>query len=221
MQTGVSYFSARTLRHVRDDLRDIVDHGCTYVVHCYTETDLAYYRETMREIADATREAGLEVWFDPWGLARIFSGETLTRFPLDHPRDLAGALGPAARLAHRARIIRRRESSFASGSTPARAAGGDVLFWDEPHFYVGLSHGDFSGAWGCRCVVCLEPIPRSLPHPMPPEFTPEVSAFREASLRGSADRALPVRSRERACVTPFACSRQTSPHTAFPSRKSA
>src|SRR3989337_1636146 len=84
MQTGVSYFSARTLRHVVDDLRDIVDHGCRYVVHCYTETDLAYYRETLRAVADATREAGLEVWFDPWGAARIFSGETLTRFPLDH-----------------------------------------------------------------------------------------------------------------------------------------
>ncbi len=47
MQTGVSYFSARTLRHARDDLRDIAEHGCTYVVHCYTETDLSYYRETI------------------------------------------------------------------------------------------------------------------------------------------------------------------------------
>ena len=85
MQTGVSYFSSRTLRHVRADLQDMIEHGCTYVVHCFTETDLAYNRETMREVAQATREAGLEVWFDPWGLCGIFSGETFTRFPLDQP----------------------------------------------------------------------------------------------------------------------------------------
>ena len=85
MQTGVSYFSARAMRQARDDLRDIAEHGCTYVVHCYSETDLAYYRETMHEIADASRSLGLEVWFDPWGVAGIFSGETLSRFPLDHP----------------------------------------------------------------------------------------------------------------------------------------
>ena len=85
MQTGVSYFSSRTHRHVRADLSDIAEHGCTYVVHCFTETDLAYYRDTMREIVEATRDAGLEVWLDPWGVAGVFSGETFTRFPLDHP----------------------------------------------------------------------------------------------------------------------------------------
>ena len=57
MQTGVSYFSSRVLPHVREDLREMADHGCTYVVHCYTETDLAHYREAMADIAKATRDA--------------------------------------------------------------------------------------------------------------------------------------------------------------------
>src|SRR3990172_5681000 len=85
METGVSYFSSRTLRHASDDLQEMVDQGCTYVVHCFTETDLAYYRDTMRDIIAATHGAGLEAWLDPWGLAGIFSGETFTRFPLDRP----------------------------------------------------------------------------------------------------------------------------------------
>lgn len=33
METGVSYFSSRTLGHVRADLQETVDHGCTYAVH--------------------------------------------------------------------------------------------------------------------------------------------------------------------------------------------
>ena len=60
MQTGVSYVSARTLRHVVDDLRDIVDHGCTYVVHCYTETDLATQQTVRQPVPPYTGPAPAE-----------------------------------------------------------------------------------------------------------------------------------------------------------------
>jgi hypothetical protein len=181
MQTGVSYFSARSLPCVRDDLREIAEHGCTYVVHCYTETDLAYYRETMREIGDATREAGLEVWFDPWGLARVFSGETLSRFPLDHPETWQ-LLSDGRRVGASCPNHPETRKFLREWIDACAAAGGDVLFWDEPHFYAGIAERDFSGAWGCRCVVCLGRFHERYRHPMPPEFTPEVKAFREASL---------------------------------------
>jgi hypothetical protein len=181
MQTGVSYFSGRTLRHVRDDLRDIVDHGCTYVVHCYTETDLAYYRDTMREIAEATHQAGLEVWFDPWGLARVFSGETLSRFPLEHSETWQ-LLSDGRRVGAACPNHPQTRKFLKAWVDACAAAGGDVLFWDEPHFYVGIAERDFSGAWGCHCVVCLGRFHERYRHPMPAEFTPEVRAFRESSL---------------------------------------
>ena len=181
MHTGVSYFSSRTLRHVRDDLRNIADHDCTYVVHCYTETDLAYYRETMREIADATREAGLEVWFDPWGAAGIFSGETLTRFPLDHPATWQ-VLSEGRRIGASCPNHPDTRGFLREWIDACAAAGGDVLFWDEPHFYTGLWRRDFSGAWACRCVVCVSLFHDRYRHPMPADFTPEVRAFRESSL---------------------------------------
>src|SRR5438093_3151808 len=169
------------MRHVRDDLRDIVEHGCTYVVHCDTETDLAYYSETMREIAEATREEGLEVWFDPWGVAGIFSGETLTRFPLEHPEAWqvlwdGRRVGAACPNHPETRKFLREWIDAAAG------AGGDVLFWDEPHFYAALLRRDFSGAWTCRCVVCLSLFHDRYRHPRPSEFTPELRAFRESSL---------------------------------------
>ena len=181
MQTGVSYFSSRTLRHVQADLQEIADHGCTYVVHCFTETDLAYYRDTMAGVFSATKDAGLEVWLDPWGLAGIFSGETFTRFPLDHPEAWQvlsdGRRAPAACPNH------PETRAFLRGWVEAGAtAGGEVLFWDEPHFYVGLWQGDLSGAWGCRCDTCLGRFHERHGHDMPAAFTPEVRAFREASL---------------------------------------
>ncbi|MER3603375.1 MAG: hypothetical protein C4298_06190 [Thermus sp.] len=90
LETGVSYFSGRDLRHVRADLGDMVEHGCTYVVHCFTETDLAYNLKGMAEIVRATRDIGLQPWADPWGLCGIFSGETFSRFLLEHPESCQG-----------------------------------------------------------------------------------------------------------------------------------
>lgn len=181
IETGVSYFSARTLRHVRADLADMVEHGCTYVVHCFTETDLAFYRETMAEIVEATHQVGLEAWLDPWGVAGIFSGETFSRFPVEHPeaRQLLsdGRRAAAACPNHPATRQFLRQWMEAACST-----GADVLFWDEPHFYFGVAHGDLSGAWGCRCDVCQGAFRERFGHPMPDRLSDEVIAFREASL---------------------------------------
>jgi hypothetical protein len=183
MQTGVSYFSSRTLRHVRSDLEEMIEHGCTYVVHCFTETDLAYHRETVREVVKATHDAGLEAWLDPWGLAGVFSGETFTRFPLEHPETWQvlsdGRHVPAACPNH------PETRAFLRSWVDAGAyVGGDVLFWDEPHFWVGLWKGDFSGAWACRCEACRGLFRNVLGGEMPVEFTPQVRAFRESSLLG-------------------------------------
>src|SRR3989337_278046 len=125
METGVSYFSSRTLRHASDDLQEMVDQACSSVAHGYRETALAYYRDTIRDIVGASHGAGLEAWLDPWGLAGIFSGETFTRFPLDHPEAWqllsdgrrAGAACPN-HPATRA-VPRGRGLSCGAGSTPA------------------------------------------------------------------------------------------------------
>jgi hypothetical protein len=181
MQTGVSYFSSRVLAHVKQDLREMIDYGCTYVVHCYTETDLAHYKETMAEIAKATREAGLEVWFDPWGLVGIFSGETFTRFPLQHPETWQvlsdGRRVGAACPNHPATRAFLREWVDACA-----AAGGEVLMWDEPHLYTPVWQRDFTPAWACYCDNCNDRFRDTHGGDIPPEFTPEVKSFREATL---------------------------------------
>jgi len=181
METGVSYFSSRDLRHVRADLREMVESGCTYVVHCFTETDLLYYRETVREIVVETHDVGMQAWMDPWGLAGIFSGETLTKFPLDHPEtwqvlsDGRKVLAACPNHPETRKFMREWVEACAY-------VGADVLFWDEPHFYVGFWRGDFSAAWACYCEECLRRFRDEYAGDMPTGFTAEVKAFREASL---------------------------------------
>jgi hypothetical protein len=181
MQTGVSYFSSRVLSHVLDDLHEMTEAGCTYVVHCYTETDLAYYREAMREIAKATREAGLEVWFDPWGLAGVFSGETFSRFPLQHPETWQ-VLSDDRRVGAACPNHPATRDFLRGWVDACAAAGGEVLMWDEPHLYTPLWQRDFTPAWACYCDVCAGLFRDRYGGEVPCDFTPEVKAFREATL---------------------------------------
>jgi hypothetical protein len=179
VQTGVSYFSARDLRHVRTDLADMVEHRCTYVVHCLTETDLAFNLQGMREIVRATRDAGLQPWADPWGVCGIFSGETFSRFLLDHPESwqvrsdgrpapAACPRDPAAREFLRHWIARAAEM------------GVQVLFWDEPHFWADWEHP--GETWTCLCPLCQDAYIDRFRSKMPPVFTEEVRQFREETL---------------------------------------
>lgn len=181
VEAGVSYFSSRTPRHFQADLDDMLAHHCSYVVHCLTETDLLFYRDTMREIVAATKAAGLEVWLDPWGVAGVFSGETLSRFPLDNVETLQvlsdGRRAPAACPNHPETRRFLKEWVRAAAET-----GGDGVIWDEPHFFVPLMREERSTAWACRCDVCQDKFRVRTGHAMPETFDAEVRAFRDASV---------------------------------------
>jgi hypothetical protein len=181
MKTGVSYFSSRDLRHVRQDLEEMADIGCSYVVHCLTETDLAYYRETMAAIAAATHDLGMQVWYDTWGLAGIFSGETFTRFPLEHP-EARQVLSDGRTVGHACPNHPATRAFLREWVDSASAGGGDVIMWDEPHFYAGLFVRDLSPAWACYCETCLALYKDRFGQDIRPEFTPDVKQFREDSL---------------------------------------
>ena len=179
METGVSYFSSRDPRHVRSDLADMLAHRCTYVVHCLTEIDLTYNLQGMGEVARLTRDAGLDVWFDPWGVAGIFAGESFSRFLLDHPESWQvradGRSAPAA-------CPNDPEARQFLRGWIARAAelGGQVAFWDEPRFWTDLAGVD--DTWACVCPLCRDAFRDRFHAPMPATFTEEVRRFREETL---------------------------------------
>lgn len=179
MQTGVSYFSSRDPRHVRADLADMVEHGCTYVVHCLTETDLAFNFQGMAEIVRATRDLGLEPWASPWGVGGVFSGETFSRFLLDHPESWQIRSDGRAIPAACPRDPSMRE--YLRGWI-ARAAemGARVLLWDAPHFHVDWALPDEK--WTCLCPLCQDAYSDRYRGRMPAAFTEEVREFRERTL---------------------------------------
>ena len=82
---GVSYFGNRILRHVAADMEGLAADGFTGVLHTFTENDLAYYRDTMGRIVEASHAAGLEVQIGPWAVCQMFGGEAESRFTAFNP----------------------------------------------------------------------------------------------------------------------------------------
>lgn len=145
MQLGVSYFGNRFVEHYHSrDLPRIVDAGCDFVVHTFSEHDLAFYTDAMREMVEATHGVGLQAWLDPWSVGGLFAGEAFSDF-LVHNRDswVVGQDGTqipkACPNAPGTRALLRHWTEAAA------AAGADAIFWDDPA--LGTV---------CHCAHCQE-----------------------------------------------------------------
>jgi len=185
---GVSYFGVRDPRHVRADLDEIADAGFAAVTHTFSEHDLRYHLHDIGRIVEETRTRGLEAALDPWGVAGLFGGEAYSELALvdldSRQVDARGRSLPAAcPNAPAARAL------LARWAKTAAELGADVLFWDEPHFWVGA----FSAgppASGCRCRWCGEAWERAHPgEPFPAEDDPRLAELRVDALRGLLEEA--------------------------------
>ncbi len=84
MLVATSYFGNRILRHVRMDVRRLRNEGFDIVVHTFSENDLRFYRKSVRDIVEVTKETGMRVWIDPWGIGGVFGGEAFSDAALHH-----------------------------------------------------------------------------------------------------------------------------------------
>ncbi len=178
MSAGCSYFGVRIVRHARRDMADLAARGYTGVLHTVSENDLAYYRGTMAEIFEASHAEGLSVQVSPWGLGRTFGGEAESRWVAFHP-EACQVMDDGRRVAA-ACLNRPAYRAFCKDwADVVLDAGADSVFWDEPAWVVPVHVGvDDASRWSCRCDACAERFGGTLPT----ELTPEMQAFREASV---------------------------------------
>lgn len=182
-ECGASYFGVRDPRHAARDLERFRSDGLTAVLHTFSERDRLYYRETMREIIDESHERGLQTYVNPWGVGRVFGGEALSEFIGRTPEAKqvlsTGDPLPAACFNHPA-----FRSYMRGWVEDAVDIGADVVFWDEPHWYIPEWHGETvpEGSWNCRCDECRERFRERYDREMPATETDEVVEFREDSL---------------------------------------
>ncbi|MBI3614995.1 MAG: hypothetical protein HY211_00585 [Candidatus Omnitrophica bacterium] len=182
LKLGVSYYGNRIPWRVKEDLKEIKEAGCTYVVHTFSEEDLEFYLPAMAEIVNATHELGMEVWLDPWGVGQAFGGETYSSLIAKElsVRQISsdGASLPIACPNHP--LFREFLLKWIQAGAKLKT---DLLFWDEPHFIILPEREDAPPKlWACRCPVCQELFKQRTGRPMPDLLTPEVRAFKEECL---------------------------------------
>jgi len=157
---------------------DLVVRGYTGVLHTFSENDFAYYRDTMAEIVAISHAAGLTVQASPWGLGRTFGGEAESRWVAFNP-DECQVLDDGRRVAAACLNSAAYRDFCKEWADWVLECGVDSVFWDEPAWVVPMHVGvDDVDRWTCRCNRCAE----RFGGPVPGERTPEVQAFREASV---------------------------------------
>ncbi|MDR4508548.1 MAG: hypothetical protein MRJ65_10000 [Candidatus Brocadiaceae bacterium] len=188
MKFGASYFGNRIVRHVREDMKKMVEDGCTFVVHCMSEHDIAYHSGTMLDIVKVSQEVGLEVFLDPWGVGRVFGGESFSHFVKVHPDCRQRLNFPEGEIKmFRACLNTKtfRDAMLAWIEHAARS-GAEGVFWDEPHLFfadfIPLFGGGKRDIWGCSCEICKNSFREYHGYEMPTDFTEDVKLFRQMTI---------------------------------------
>ncbi|MXY60242.1 MAG: hypothetical protein F4Y96_07330 [Chloroflexi bacterium] len=153
MKLGVTYLGNRFVRHYAErDLPEIVETGCDYVVHTFSEYDLAFHSGETGALVDATRQAGLEAWLDCWGLGGLFAGEAFSDFLLQHPE--AWQVRPdGERVPVACPNVPAFRELLRTWIEAAAGAGADAVFFDDP-----LAPAEAA----CVCHDCREAQPAFL-----------------------------------------------------------
>jgi len=174
LKLGTAYHGNRILRHIEEDMTDIVNHHMNTVVHMFTHNDMDRHQSVLKDIISISESKGLETWIDNWGID-------------DGPGDKAyitAKIPEAAQYyADGTRFWRPcfNHPSFRDFTKEwveaVVNAGGKTLFWDEPH----LSYNDVNG-YACYCPTCQKKFEERYGHKMPNTLTDEVIAFRTQTL---------------------------------------
>ncbi len=178
LKTGVSYFGVRNPEYVKVDLQIIASLGYTHILHTFSEEDMEYYQESVREIIKKSSAYGLKVYVSPWGVGRVFGGEAFSEFAarnhdsaqknnLDRPLVASCPNSPKFReyMHHWIDLVCSMEI--------------ETVFWDEPHFFFDP---DFPDEWACSCYTCQKKFRQAYNHSMPSSITKSIQEFRANSL---------------------------------------
>lgn len=191
MKVGASYFGNRFLNHFKNDLLELNSLPFNYIIHTFSENDLRFYRQTMQEFFLASKASGLEVYVDPWGIGGLFGGEAFSEFTAKWPQECQ-VLSTGQRISA---ACPGREAFFefmCEWTDAACSLGADIIFWDEPHFYLDGNEARKNSfgysTWSCCCDVCQKNFKSRYGAAMEKNLNEEMIEYRQDVLKSFLER---------------------------------
>ena len=177
--TGVAYHGNRILRHVDEDMRDIVRHNMNMVCHMYSHNDWDRHKKVMPDIFKCSEYYGLEIWVDNWGLAGSPGDKShfLCYHPEAHQVYANGEIDPVNVCFNSADFVQFTKDWLDT----VREAGAKKIFWDEPR-YATKTLADGTEIMACHCENCKKLFRERFGYEMPCENSDDVKEFRISSL---------------------------------------
>jgi len=183
--TGVAYHGNRILRHVEADMLDIVNHNMNLVVHMFSHNDWDRHKGVMPDIVKISKDMGLEVWIDNWGLGGPPGDKShfLQYHPEAHQMFADGTPDPVSACYNSESFVQFTKDWL----YVVREFGGENIFWDEPRFKT-KKLPDGTQLHSCYCESCKKLFRERYGKEMPTEQTAELQEFREFTLVNYFDR---------------------------------
>jgi hypothetical protein len=177
MKAGISYFGVRNPKWVRKDMKAIKEAGFNCVLHTFAEEDLQYYPQTMKEIIALSKEEGLEVYVNPWGVGRVFGGEAYSELVARNNEMGQVSLDgkPLIAACPNSQGFREYMQRWIKNVCESEAT---TVFWDEPHFYFEKN----KSISACRCSSCTSLYKEQTGEEIPNSPNETFNAFRQRSL---------------------------------------
>ncbi len=179
LNLGVAYHGNRILRHVEEDMRDIVAHNMNTVVHMFTHNDWDRHLKVMKDVISVSEYYGLNVWVDNWGIAGAPGDKA--HFLLTH-HDAHQILSDGKPHAYMTCFNNEDFVKFSQDwAYTVREIGGKKLFWDEPAI---VGNGKDGKPFGCFCPTCQKLFRERYGKEMDPTgMTPEMKEFRNWTIQ--------------------------------------
>ena len=175
LNLGVAYHGNRMLKHVKDDMRDIVAHNMNLVVHMFTHNDMKRHKNVMKEIFDVTKDYGLDFWVDNWGLGGPPGdvSHILQYFPDAHQVYSDGSIDPVRVCFNSPDYLKFTKERL----DMVKECGGDKIFWYEPHLTTRQD-----GVYACCCPTCKKLFEEKYGRAMPETSDEQVREFQCESM---------------------------------------
>jgi hypothetical protein len=131
-------------------MQAIKEAGFDYVLHTFSEEDLQYYPQTMKDIIALSKKEGLGVYANPWGVGRVFGGEAYTELAARNP-EMAQVSLDGKNLVAACPNNPAFRSYMKKWIEAVCSYDIETVFWDEPHFYFEKNNPTLRA---CYCKHC-------------------------------------------------------------------